>query len=175
MRIHGGTFRNHKIATVKSKLTRETSSMVRMAVFNMLGPIKGNVLDLFAGSGSYGFTALSLGANKVYLIDNNVEAIKTLKTNKTKLKIDEKAVIFKNDYLKFLKLNTIKYDYIFLDPPFDYNNYEELIKKVNHHLDDGGYMIVESNAKIKYNTNIEGLELIKSKKYGSKMVNIFIK
>ena len=81
IRIHSGIYRGQTIRRVGIQTTKETASMVREAVFNSLYNIYGNVLDLFAGSGSYGITALSLGAENATFCDNNYKAFSTIKNN----------------------------------------------------------------------------------------------
>jgi len=68
MKIIAGKYKNKKLISF-SKNTKPTASMVLEAVFNMLYTIDGIVLDLFAGSGQYGFEALSRGASFVYFND----------------------------------------------------------------------------------------------------------
>ena len=70
MKIISGKHRSRVIKYIKSEKTRPTSNMVREGVFNMLGNINDLlVLDLFAGSGSYGLEALSRGSKFVYFND----------------------------------------------------------------------------------------------------------
>lgn len=175
MKIHSGLYKNHKISHVNAKSTKETSAMVREAVFSMLGPIEGTALDLFAGSGSYGLTALSLGASSVYFVDSNYKAYQTVKKNVEKLNAGMNTIILKDDYKKFLLSNTVKFDFIFLDPPFDFDDYNELLNLVNPHLNNKGVIIVESEYRTHLNIEVLQLTQNKMKKYGTKKINIFIK
>ena len=68
----------------------------------------------------------------------------------------------------------IKFDLIFVDPPYDYNVYEKILEKVStlNLLNDNGIIVLEhSNLKLKETYN--NLILYKNKKYGSKSVNIY--
>lgn len=170
IKIHSGKLKGQNINRVLLNTTRETASMVREAVFNSLFNISGNVLDLFAGSGSYGITAYSLGATNVYFIDSNLKAYQTVKSNLAKLKIN--GYVYKADYNKFLDKNTIKFDYIFIDPPFDFNKYLELIETLKSHLNKDAKVIIEIDNKTKLEINDENYEIIKEKKYGNKRVII---
>ena len=61
MRIIGGYHKGRILKRVGKKTTRETADMVRESVFNMVhAQHYKRVLDLFAGSGSYGLEALSI-------------------------------------------------------------------------------------------------------------------
>ena len=64
----------------------------------MLYQITGTGLDLFAGSGAYGFEALSRGLDLVYLNDMDKVAYQGLNANKTLLNAN--AIITKMDYQK---------------------------------------------------------------------------
>ncbi len=175
MRIHAGVFKNHVIKRVNIETTKETSSMVRQAVFNMIGPANGKVLDLFAGSGSYGFTAFSLGAEEITFIDNNLKAINTIKENVNKLKISNNTTVKKMDYETFLKQDEKLYNYIFLDPPYDFDKYELLVNQLATSLEINGKIILELNFKTKIHLDNINLSVLKDKKYGIKRIIVFIK
>lgn len=172
IKIHAGKYKNQFINRVKINSTKETASMVREAVFNSLYNINGTVLDLFAGSGSYGITSFSLGAKEVYFVEKNNKAFLTIKNNLNKLNI--KGNLYKGDYKNFLKSNKVKFDYIFLDPPYDFNNYEELLNNVYYHLNSNGHIVLE----VFKNTNIvidnDKYFINKDKNYGSKRIIILI-
>lgn len=171
LKIHSGKYKGQKIARVHIETTKETASMVREAVFNSLFKIKGNVLDLFAGSGSYGITALSFGASHATFVDNNFKAFKTINNNLDKLNI--KAEVYLSDYENFLNKNKIKYDYIFLDPPYNFTNYENLLNHLIPHLNINAKIILEIDKKTKLNNDIINLPINKEKVYGSKKVIIY--
>ena len=59
LRITGGEFRSRKLLTPIDTKTKPTMDRVREGVFSALSldVINKDVLDLFAGSGSYGFEA----------------------------------------------------------------------------------------------------------------------
>lgn len=173
MKIHAGKFRNHTINRVKTDTTKETSSIVREAVFNMIGTLKGKALDLFAGSGSYGLTAFSLGCSFVVFTDNNYLAVKTIKENVNKLNISSETKVLKTDYQMFLNKNIDKFTYIFLDPPYSFKSYETLINNLGNHLTTDGLVILELDNKTNIKLEDVKMEAIKDKKYGIKRVIIF--
>ena len=159
--------------------TRPTMDRVKESLFGMIQDyIKDSiVLDLFAGSGQLGIEAISNGAKLCYFIDNNNEVIKTLNKNISNLKIKDNSRIILSDWKKFLNDSSnsnIKFDLIFVDPPYDYDVYEKILEKVSslNLLNPNGLIILEHhnlNLKDKYNN----LSLFKQKKYGNKSVNIY--
>lgn len=176
MRIIGGIYRNRVIKRVPVVTTRETSGKVRGAIFNsILKDLKGTVLDLFTGSGAMGIEAISRGADKAILVDNNPEAIKTAACNIKTLKISEVQII-KNDYieaLKYFNRKKIKFDCIFLDPPYKLlviNDILDYIKK-NNMLNKQGIIVCEYSADV--NLEFTDFSLKKETKYGIKKITIY--
>ena len=148
MRIIAGKFKNHNIAMVPSDTTRETSDKVRGAVFNSLASkvIDAVVLDLFAGSGSYGLEAISRGAKEITFVDSHPLAIKTLGQNIAKLKVNEQCNVIPNDYKKALEtivFNQLTYDLIFIDPPYNFSKHNELLEKLELISNQDSTLIIE--------------------------------
>ena len=179
MKVISGILKGRTIEGYNIDGTRPTMDRVKESLF---GTIQNNiknstVLDLFAGSGNLGIEALSNGATKCYFIDNNKEVIKVLNKNITNLNIKDKSVITLSDWKKALNdfgFKKIKFDLIFVDPPYDYNVYEKILDKVSQLelLNENGLIILEHhNLKLKDNYN--NLSLYKEKNYGNKSVNIY--
>jgi 16S rRNA (guanine(966)-N(2))-methyltransferase RsmD len=95
---------------------------VKESIFNVLGTriCKSRVLDLFAGSGSLGFEALSRGSGKVYFIDKSPDSIRLIKENLALFReLEKETEIIKQDAAEFLNgFNGNLFDIVFLDPPF---------------------------------------------------------
>ena len=91
MRIIGGTFKGVKIFEAFDKNTRPLKDLVKESILNILEHSKDSkinlknslVLDLFAGTGSFGLESISRGATKVNYIEKNNIAIKIKIKNKT--------------------------------------------------------------------------------------------
>ena len=167
IRITGGNNRSRKLETPDVTTTKPTMDKVRAAVFNILSEdIKGKkVLDLFAGSGSYGFEALSRGASEVTFVDNNKEAINVIKKNASILK-EENVSIINSDVESFLKSSNDKFDIVFMDPPYKLEIYEktvELLEK-NEFLQPFSIVVLESDKKL--NISETSYRKLKTYKYG---------
>ena len=81
MRIIAGKYRAKKLFTPENKEVRPTSDRAREAVFSIiysrLGSLSGcKVLDIFAGTGAFGFEALSRGAESICFIDKDVKLVR---------------------------------------------------------------------------------------------------
>ena len=73
MRIIAGRFKGMRLPGLRGKAVRPTTGRVREAVFNILGPLVGgaSILELFAGTGAFGFEALSRGAASAVFVDKD--------------------------------------------------------------------------------------------------------
>lgn len=175
MRIISGKYKGREIKGYNIEGTRPTMDRVKESLFaSIQNYVKGSIcLDLFAGSGGLGIEALSEGALSCYFVDNNKIVIDILKKNLTSLKVEEDYFLIKKDYVEALKTFDMKFDIIFLDPPYHLNmmnNAIDLIIK-NNLLNDGGIIVCEYEEGT---VNCD-LQILKEKRYGSKNVTIFKK
>ena len=146
MQIHAGRYKGRRIKTVKNAPYRPTTSIVRKSLFDILKNISGKtLLDLFAGSGIIGFEALSRGAKTITFVDSSLRVNSLLKMNSIFFK-EEEIIFIKNDVFKFLK-NCDSYDFIFADPPYKFDNFNELIEQAISHLNDNGVFVLESSVQ----------------------------
>ena len=161
--------------------TRPTMNRVKESMFASIQNYIDNsiVLDLFCGTGSLGIEALSMGASRCYFVDNNKDILRYLNKNINNLGINSKSIIVSKDYrdsLLYFKNNNIKFNIVLVDAPYKMEVMEEIIELVTKYdlLLDNGILLLEysfDKLKDKYNN----LELIKSKKYSDKYVNIYRK
>lgn len=174
MRVVAGKLRHRNIEMTNLDTTRETQDKVRGAIFNMIGPYfdGGTAIDLFAGSGAMGIEAYSRGVDIIYLNDIENKALSICKKNCQNLGINN--VIYSNkDYLDFLNNNNIKFDYIFLDPPYKMDNIDFILNSVLNCLNKKGLIIFELSETSIYPKSLANIKLIKEKKYGIKKVIIY--
>jgi 16S rRNA (guanine966-N2)-methyltransferase len=88
-------------------------------------------LDLFAGTGAYGFEALSRGASSCDFVDISRGALELITRTTGELGCKEIVKVIRSDAVEFLRdTEPGHYDIIFADPPYDYGNYMELIRLV---------------------------------------------
>lgn len=181
MKIISGTLKGRNIEGYNIEGTRPTMDRVKESLFGMIQDyIKDStVLDLFAGSGNLGVEAISNGAKIAYFIDNNPEVIKVLNKNIANLDIKSKSRVILSDWKKALNTfatQNIKFDLIFIDPPYAYDVYEKILNKVStlNLLSDDGLIIME-HSNLHLPTTYENLTLYKERNYGNKSINIYIK
>ena len=173
MRIISGKYKGKKLRGFDIDGTRPTMDRVKESLFGMIqGYIfDAVVLDLFAGSGALGLEAVSNGCSKVILCDNNRIAINTILYNSKDF--DDDIEVINVDYKRFLKETNYKFDVIFLDPPYRAGVLNKAIKIIDERnlLNDGGIIVCEYE-----NTNVIcNYEMIKEKRYGSKIAGVYKK
>lgn len=180
MKIISGKYKGRVLEGFDIAGTRPTMDRVKESVFAMIQTWleDATVLDLFAGSGNLGIEALSEGAQEIYLVDKNKKACQVIKRNINKIGI-EASDIFCGDYKSALKKyqeQSIKFDIIFLDPPYQTDLVKKSMEVIEKYelLSKNGIIVAESNTldKIIYS---DKLEIVKSKKYGDKVVAILKK
>ena len=181
MRVISGYLKGRNIDGYDTIGTRPTMNRVKESMFASIQEYISDslVLDLFSGSGSLGIEAISMGAKKCYFVDNGREILNILRKNINNLNIEEKSTIINKDYreaLLYFKNNNIKFNIVLVDAPYKMEVMEEIIELVTKYdlLLDNGILLLEysfDKLKDKYNN----LELIKSKKYSDKYVNIYRK
>ena len=127
MRIIAGSFRSRALQAPTGLATRPTSDRLRETLFNVLTPrIQGAAfLDLYAGSGAVGLEALSRGAAQTDFVERAPAALKVLRGNLEKLCLRAGFRIHSVAVGAFLRRASasaskpVRYDVVFLDPPYD--------------------------------------------------------
>ena len=125
MRIIAGAYKGRPLKTTTGPGFRPAMGKVREALFSML-EARGvdwpnvRVLDLFAGSGSLGFEALSRGAAQVCFVESASYAVKIIAANADLLGVASGRVSLQRaDVVKALSRRAENsYDVVFIDPPY---------------------------------------------------------
>lgn len=181
MRITGGQSKGRLLASLKGLSIRPSSDKVREAVFNLLGQeITGlKVLDLFAGTGSFGLEALSRGALWAMFIDNSRHSINLIKKNLKLCNYESAGFVLKWDLIRGLPwknpLMGKKIDLVFIDPPYG----KDLMVPVLSNLSDRGTLaphstvVAESSKNNTVPDRLGKLRLFDTRIYGDTRIDIF--
>tara|TARA_Y100001933_G_C18790613_1_gene476429 strand:- start:139 stop:729 length:591 start_codon:yes stop_codon:yes gene_type:complete len=138
-----------KIESPNSDKTRPTTLMVRQAIFNILNNKveNSNWLDLFSGSGAISCEAYNHGAKKIVAVEKdrvtaslckrNLFSLKDAQSREKDISIICKDVFFwikkyfgRNILKNNNDLENIKFDFIYIDPPYKNNLYKTLLKNL---------------------------------------------
>lgn len=158
IRIISGKWKNRKIEVLDEINLRPTKESVRETLFNWLRNDIENAstIDLFAGTGALTFEALSRNAKLSLACESNLKILKKLKETKNKLIQDDNinlTLINKNAYKMLNFTNEHPFNIVFIDPPFNEKNIEEILTKLisNNWIQVGSLIYLE--------TDISGYEL----------------
>ncbi|GAV23703.1 16S rRNA (guanine(966)-N(2))-methyltransferase RsmD [Carboxydothermus pertinax] len=177
MRIITGEARGRKLIAPKGLKTRPTSDRVKESLFNILGSkvFDTMVLDGFAGTGNLGLEALSRGAKFSYFIEPDREAFRCLCQNINNLGYKEKAKAIRGDIFKILPKLKVKFDLIFLDPPYGKGYEQKAITEILrlNLLKENGIIVVETATKNGLCLNYENLLLVREAIYGSTVLGFY--
>lgn len=178
MKVISGIYKGRILQGYNIDGTRPTMDRVKESLFAMIQEYIPNsvVLDLYSGTGNLAIESISNGASKAYLVDNNNIAIKTINNNLNMLNIDN-VVVIKADATNTLKSIDKQIDIVFLDPPYKTNELNKSLQIINNNLDiltNKGIIVCETELKIDYSV-YNNLNIIKQRKYGSKIITILTK
>lgn len=181
MRVISGSLKGREIKGFNIEGTRPTMDRVKESVFGSIQDyIKDSVvLDLFAGSGNLGIEAISNGCKYCYFVDNNKLCVKCIRDNLSSFGVSDRASVILNDYNKVLdkfRDDNVVFDIIFIDPPYKYENINDIVKIIDKYgiLNKNGILVLEFRYdNIVVDSDIYSLH--KSKRYGDKFVYIYKK
>lgn len=176
LRVITGLRKGHKLQGPDSREARPTEDRIKESLFNILNPIKEDaiVLDLFACTGNIGIEFLSRGAKKVYFSELDKKNIDKIYKNLEHTKFTNQSEVFFGDFRRNILKIRESVDYVYIDPPYDSNFYEESIKiLLENNYFKNCLFIVEINLDIDFSKNFENLELIYEKKYGKKFIRFY--
>jgi 16S rRNA (guanine966-N2)-methyltransferase len=103
-RITAGAWRGRRVETPPGLETRPTTSLVRQALFNILGDVGGAALvDLYAGAGTVGFEALSRGAASVTFVERHRPTLRLVQTTAEHLGCADRCRLVAADVLAWVR------------------------------------------------------------------------
>lgn len=153
VRIIGGQWKRSLLPVSIAPDLRPTPSRVRETLFNWLYTLfKGrweemDCLDLFAGTGAFGFEAASRGVRHVTMVESHRTAFAQLQATIEKLQAGPLITLVQGDALEVaarLVAQKKQFDVIFLDPPFQANILPEILHFCADLIKDKGVVYVES-------------------------------
>lgn len=180
MRISGGEWCGRRLKVPPGEKVRPTQDRVREALFSMLVDYvaEGFWLDLFAGSGSVGFEALSRGARRVIWVEKDPRNVQLIKENGALVGVSDGEVI-RADALRWLQTagRGLKADVAFADPPYVVGReqgFAGLMAAAAEHdaVRPGGLFIAEMPIA-KSVEAVSGWELLRDRVYGHTRLGVY--
>ncbi|MFI5250813.1 MAG: 16S rRNA (guanine(966)-N(2))-methyltransferase RsmD [Bacteroidota bacterium] len=178
MRIIAGEYRGRRLQMTQDASIRPATARVKGSIFNMLqnrlSLFNANVLDLFAGSGSLSFEALSRGAKSVVLVDTGRSAIDVMNNNVQMLHCEDKCTILQADAMEYIAHCREKFDLIFADPPYRYEDTSNIPEQVfdKNLLRKDGFLIIEHSKDTVFEESKAFIRSVQ-KEYGGTLISFF--
>lgn len=170
MRIIAGDWRGRKLTAPKGDTTRPTADRTRETLFSMLTSRLGSfedlrVADLFAGSGALGLEALSRGAAHCLFVEQEREALDTIRANVNALNARTRCTVEAGSVMG-LRPAREAYDLLLLDPPYRTGAGEVALDRLNRlgWIGEATWIALETAAD--EDPAIKGLEIEATRKVG---------
>jgi len=179
MRILSGQFKGKYLFAGQDLSIRPTTNRIKEIVFSVLGDFCKDrwVLDLFSGSGSLGFEAISRGAGGVTFVEQAQSSIDIIKRNSNKLSINsDKVKIVKADALDYVNRGGNSHQLILVDPPFKYPKIQCLINDICHNkiLDREGVLMLHHEINNPIEIKTDRYQVMKQKKVGRSLISFIV-
>ena len=120
VRISGGSLRGERLEVPAGDRVRPMRTRIRESLFAILGESLAGArwLDVFSGSGAIAVEALSRGARRAVLVENDRGVLRILERNLQRLRLETRTRIVRQEAYSARRLAEEPFDVIFLDPPF---------------------------------------------------------
>lgn len=178
MRIITGAAKGRRLSAPDTPSTRPATDRVREAIFSAIGSwvSDARVLDLYAGSGSYGLEALSRGAVSATFVESGAQAIQALRSNIEAVGLG--GTIVATDVDSFLDApGDTTYHLVFIDPPWDLPtpDVSRQLVGVDPILEDEGEVIVSRREGDDVPTIPDRWAVATDRRYGDARIYRYVK
>ncbi len=151
-RIISGRLRGKIVRAPGHLPVRPTTDFAKESLFNILNNnfVFENIkaLDLFAGTGNLSYELASRGCEDIVAVDLSNRCQQFIEKTARELGFSGLKTR-KANALDFLKREFREYDLIIADPPYDYEEYDELIQTIfkNNLLAKDGMLVIEHDSR----------------------------
>ena len=175
--------------------TRPLTDRMKTTIFDVLSRdiVNKDILDLYAGTGSFGLESLSRGAKQATYVDAGKGVEKILIKNIKKAGYLAESIIVREkveDFIDTANRHDEKYDIIFMDPPYKLYNSKDR-RKINSVITGakellagmvpqqkkakfGGALIIKHPRKYDLNQlDLTSLQLVEDYSFGLNTISIF--
>ena len=180
MRVITGSAKGHKLKAPKGLSTRPMLDRVKESVFSVLegyGPIRGRVLDLYAGTGSLGIECLSRGAAWTDFVEQSAHVCRIIRDNLAHTRLIERTRVYQMPVARYLAVARPeeKYAIIVMDPPYADPAIEDTIRAVGASglLASSGLLIVGHSPRVTLADEYGPLRRLKFRRLGDSCFSIY--
>ena len=170
MRVISGSAGGLRLLSPKRHALRPTQDRIRQVIFSSLAErVAGaKVLDLYAGTGSFGIEALSRGAASADFVEENGEAAQCIRDNLNHCKLT--GAVHQTEAVAWLNAaRDDRFELIFADPPYIKEAGSGVSDlpwlKIANLLASQGVLVWEHSSE-RGVENLDGWEVIRHRAYG---------
>jgi 16S rRNA (guanine966-N2)-methyltransferase len=177
MRIISGKFKGRRFHPPADKWpTRPTTDFAKEGLFNILhfelDWEDTRMLDLFGGTGSHTYEAVSRGCKDVGYVDKHGPAVRFVKETIKTLDIEQEVKVFQTDVFLYIDTCRESYDYIFAGPPYGLEILDAIPDRIfsSNLLKEGGLFVLEHNPNHQFDKHPKFNQI---RKYGTTHFSFF--
>ncbi len=185
-KIVAGKFKGKTIKLPSKETTRSSKAIVLESFFNTIqfDIVDAVLVEVFSGSGSIGLEALSRGAKRIFFMEKDRDAVKTLRANIAQT--DPSACeVFEGDSFVNIsqvqkRLQTLKESaFVYVDPPFSYREgMEDIYDKTLNLIasfspESAELVIIEHMSTLELPESIGKFNHVKTKKFGKTSLSYY--
>jgi 16S rRNA (guanine(966)-N(2))-methyltransferase RsmD len=176
VRIIAGQLKGRRLNAPTWSGVRPTSDKLRETLFNIVATrVPGaRVLDAFAGTGAIGLEALSRGAAQAVFIEQDRRAWRLIQDNAALCGVEDRCVIIRATAERALaaRIEGAPFGLIVLDPPYELNPLDRVLRAAMQHLDRDGLMILE-HASRRRPPDVAGSRVTRTVRSGDSALSFF--
>lgn len=181
-RVVTGSLKGKLIKAPDLGVTRPPLTRLRKAIFDYLNPflMYASYLDLFSGTGSYLFEAVSRGAKKAYGVELERKLVEAINEHAKKYGVDESLFCYCEDVLKFIPriaAKNEKFEIIMIAPPQYKGIIDQTLSTIKEYdiLKDNGQILCQHDTSETKKTDFSLFEIDQQRKYGNTTFTILRK
>ncbi|MGQ9800796.1 MAG: 16S rRNA (guanine(966)-N(2))-methyltransferase RsmD [Candidatus Saccharicenans sp.] len=178
IRIIGGRFKGRRLKMIHSLEVRPLPAKLRGSLFNILQTrvIDAFFLDGFAGTGSVGIEALSRGASRAVFIEQLPQAARIIQANLARCQAEDLGLVLNQEFNRAvieLGRKGVKFDLIFLDPPYQLLEERNPLKVIRKRgiLKPQGLLIIRHHRR--YSPSTEDFRLLRQVDFGDDLFSFY--
>lgn len=143
MRVIAGTLKGRRLQGPRDDRVRPTSDRLRETLFNVLADsVRGaRVLDGFGGTAAVAIEAISRGAVSARVCERAPDAVRVARANIDGCGLGDRIQLDRGDF--FQTRPEAAFDLVFLDPPYDDINLDDVVRHGAGHVAPEGRLVLE--------------------------------